>query len=51
MSLLEDHIPVGFEMLINNFSAGILSIILILLAYLVVGPIVEAFSHGLGRGC
>lgn len=46
--VLEDHIPVGFEMLVNNFSAGILSIILILLAYLVVGPVVESFSQALG---
>lgn len=46
--LLEDHIPVGFEMLINNFSAGLWSIVLIMLAYVVVGPIVEAFSQALG---
>lgn len=46
--LLEDHIPIGFEMLINNFSAGILSIILVLIAYLAVGPVVEAFSLALG---
>ena len=46
--LLEDHIPVGFEMLVNNFSSGLLAIILILLGYVVVGPIVEAFSQALG---
>jgi PTS system mannitol-specific IIC component len=46
--LLEDHIPVGFEMLINNFSAGILSVIMVLVAYLAVGPVVEAFSTALG---
>jgi mannitol PTS system EIICBA or EIICB component len=48
--LLEDHIPVGFEMLINNFSAGILAVVLILVAYLAVGPVVEAFSRALGAG-
>lgn len=48
--LLEDHIPVGFEMLINNFSAGILAIVLIMVAYLGVGPVVEAFSNALGSG-
>lgn len=46
--LLEDHIPVGFEMLINNFSAGILAVGLILVAYFAIGPVVEAFSNALG---
>jgi PTS system mannitol-specific IIC component len=44
----EEKIPVGFEMLVNNFSAGILSIILILLANVVIGPIVSAFSSAAG---
>lgn len=48
--VLEDHIPVGFEMLINNFSAGILAVILVLVAYVAVGPVVEAFSQALGAG-
>lgn len=46
--LLEDHIPVGFEMLINNFSAGILAVILVMLAYVVIGPVVEAFNNFFG---
>lgn len=46
--VLEDKIPVGFEMLINNFSAGILGVILILIAYLVVGPVVTAVSNAAG---
>lgn len=46
--LLEDHIPVGFEMLVNNFSSGLLAIILIMVAYFAVGPVVEAFSNALG---
>ena len=46
--LLEDHIPVGFEMLINNFSAGILAVILILFANVVIQPIVDAFSNAAG---
>lgn len=45
---LEDKIPVGFEMLINNFSAGILAVILVLPANLLVGPIVEAGSQAAG---
>ena len=46
--LLEDHIPIGFEMLINNFSAGILAVILILVAYFAIGPVVETFSNAMG---
>lgn len=48
--VLEDRIPVGFEMLINNFSAGILAVILILIANVAVGPVVEAISNTLGAG-
>jgi PTS system mannitol-specific IIC component len=46
--LWEEKIPVGFEMLVNNFSAGILAIILILIANVVIGPIVSAFSNAAG---
>ncbi|MCE1253632.1 MAG: PTS transporter subunit EIIC, partial [Anaerolineae bacterium] len=45
---LEDHIPVGFEMLINNFSAGILGAILALLGLVVVGPVVQTVSDAAG---
>ena len=45
---LEDRIPVGFEMLVNNFSIGILGTILALIGYLVVGPVVEAISNVAG---
>jgi PTS system mannitol-specific IIC component len=41
---LEERIPVGFEMLINNFSAGILAVLLVLLGNVVVGPIVTGIS-------
>ncbi len=46
----EDKIPSGFEMLVNNFSAGILGMILALVAYLVIGPVVETASNTLGAG-
>jgi PTS system mannitol-specific IIC component len=46
--LLEEKIPVGFEMLINNFDAAILAVILILIANVVIGPIVNAFSNAAG---
>jgi len=45
---LEEKIPVGFEMLINNFSAGILGVILVLLGNIVVGPVVESISTAAG---
>lgn len=40
----------GFEMLVNNFSAGILGGILTLLAYKGIGPVVEALSKALAKG-
>lgn len=39
--LMEGKIPVGFEMLINNFSAGILITGLVLLANIAIGPVVS----------
>lgn len=46
--LLEDKVGVGFEMLVNNFSAGILGVVLVLLGFLVIGPLVTAFSGAAG---
>jgi mannitol PTS system EIICBA or EIICB component len=45
---LVDRIPIGFEMLVNNFAAGILAVILILLGFLVVGPAVTGLSNVAG---
>lgn len=47
--LMENKIPTGFEMLFNNFSAGILSMILVLLAYNAVGPVVASAATFLGN--
>lgn len=44
--LLEDKIPVGFEMLINNFTAGILAVLLGLLGYKFMSPVLTAISNG-----
>lgn len=41
---LEDKIPVGFEMLVNNFSLGIIGTILAMLGLVIVGPIVTGVS-------
>jgi mannitol PTS system EIICBA or EIICB component len=46
--VLEERIPVGFEMLVNNFSAGILGVILILVANIAIGPVVVAISNAAG---
>jgi PTS system mannitol-specific IIC component len=43
----QDHIPGGFEMLVNNFSAGILGGILACAAYSFVGPLVSSLTDGL----
>jgi mannitol PTS system EIICBA or EIICB component len=47
---IEGKIPTGFEMLINNFSAAILGVILVMISYYVIGPVVSAFSIMLGNG-
>jgi len=46
--VLDEHVPVGFEMLVNNFSAGILAVILVLLANVIVGPVVQGVSNFAG---
>lgn len=40
----------GFEMLVNNFSAGIIGMICAILAFLVIGPAVKLLSNGLAFG-
>lgn len=44
----EGKIPTGFEMLVNNFSAGILGGALAMFAFKVIEPLVSAFSSTLG---
>ncbi len=38
---LEDRIPVGFEMVVNNFSIGILGFLFMMLSFWGIGPIIE----------
>ena len=40
----------GFEMLVNNFSLGIIAMIVALIAYVVIGPIVSSITKALGAG-
>lgn len=44
---VDGKIPAGFEMLINNFSIGILGMILAILGYLAVGPVVSTITVAL----
>lgn len=48
--MLDGKIRTGFEMLVNNFSAGIVGGILTLLAFSSIGPVVEALSNLLAAG-
>jgi PTS system mannitol-specific IIC component len=49
-ALWEEKIPIGFELLVNNFSAGILASILAIIGTLIIGPIVQALSNTMGAG-
>ncbi|NDY74307.1 phosphoenolpyruvate--protein phosphotransferase [Desulfobacter hydrogenophilus] len=40
----------GFEMLVNNFSLGIISMIVALIAYAIIGPLVSALTKALAAG-
>lgn len=42
---IENHIPSGFEMLINNFSLGIIGFILCLLSNALIGPVIQDINY------
>jgi mannitol PTS system EIICBA or EIICB component len=48
--LWEGKIKPGFEMLVNNFSAGILAAALAVVGFFVFGPPIEAISKAAGNG-
>lgn len=48
--LFQGKIKSGFEMLVNNFSAGIVGGILTIIAFLGIGPVVLALSNILASG-
>ena len=48
--IVSPKIPTGFEMLINNFSAGILGMILAIISLYLIGPAVEMISNALSNG-
>jgi len=48
--LWEGKIKAGFEMLVNNFSAGIAAAALAVLGYFAFGPVIDGISTALGNG-
>src|SRR3954454_17630071 len=48
--LWDGKIKPGFEMLVNNFSAGIAAAVLAVLGFFAFGPVIEKVSAGLGHG-
>ena len=48
--LMEGRMPAGFEMLINNFSVGILGMIMAILGYYAIGPVMAAILAVLSAG-
>ncbi|MFB5086990.1 PTS mannitol transporter subunit IICBA [Psychrobacillus sp. PGGUH221] len=48
--LIEGKVKAGFEMLVNNFSAGIIGGLLTLVAYKLIGPAVNALTDFLAAG-
>jgi PTS system mannitol-specific IIC component len=48
-TLWDGKIRPGFEMLVDNFSAGILGMILAIFGFFGIGPIVSAFTRGAGN--
>ena len=44
------HVPTGFEMLVNNFSAGILGMGLAILGFTLAGPFVAGLTAALAAG-
>lgn len=47
---MDGHMPAGFEMLINNFSVGILGMIMAIIGYYAIGPLMAAILAILSAG-
>jgi PTS system mannitol-specific IIC component len=43
---IENKVPAGFEMIVNNFSIGILGFLLMILSYFFIGPVIESANNG-----
>ncbi|MCG9574778.1 PTS mannitol transporter subunit IICBA [Vibrio tubiashii] len=47
---IDGKVKSGFEMLVNNFSAGIIGMLCAILAFMFIGPFVKVLSGGLAAG-
>jgi len=47
---LDGKFRAGFEMLISNFSMGIIGLVITLAGYIIIGPIIEGMIHLLSSG-
>ncbi len=47
---MDGHMPAGFEMLINNFSVGILGMIVAIIGYFIIGPFMAVILNILSAG-
>ncbi|PMH40877.1 PTS mannitol transporter subunit IICBA [Vibrio sp. 10N.286.49.B3] len=47
---VDGKIKSGFEMLVNNFSAGIIGMVCAIIAFYLIGPFVKVISGGLAAG-
>ncbi|MGX6979908.1 PTS mannitol transporter subunit IICB [Vagococcus elongatus] len=48
--IFKEKVPSGFEMLVNNFSSGLLGFALAILAFLGIGPIVGTLTELMAQG-
>ncbi|MGP4075905.1 PTS mannitol transporter subunit IICB [Halobacillus sp. K22] len=44
-NLIENKIPAGFEMIVNNFSLGILGFLLMIISFYFIGPTIESANN------
>lgn len=49
-NLVKGKVGAGFEMLVDNFSLGIIAMLLAITGYLLIGGVVEGLSNALGSG-
>ena len=47
---MENHMPAGFEMLINNFSVGIFGMLIAIIGYWIIGPVMTGILTVLSAG-
>ena len=47
---VDGHIPAGFEMIVNNFSVGILGLIMAIIGYYLIGPFMGIILGALSAG-